>query len=290
MNVVILDLHPFKIINGSLFYAFEYCSMLNSLDCESKLVIHTTDDTNIDIITNTFCERYKCDFENGVFVFDNFNVSVFFFTKKVDILKLSYKSNNILFVDIYSYNNFKDIPKEKHVFSNEYYEPQFKTLTKKCQDSTIFYGYYDYQYHTENCDTSLKINFDIFRDIERLNNNDYIHLTDPIINNYEMGNVIDILQLSDPLIKLPSTHIKNLFSNINCLYYYQNSDVIDKNNRSLLEAQYYGIDIFYYDSILTLTSINNIKRLKSRIYTDFTLSQTDKLINNIINLNKSCNT
>jgi len=290
MNIVLLDLHPFKIINGSLFYALEYTHKLVSCGVDSELVIHIPSDPEIttQTILSVFEEKYSCYWVGECLVFNTYNVKIHFLTRKVDVLKKSYKANSILFVDVYSFENFRHSPKPKFVFSNEYYEYQFNKLPDNCKSSTKFYGYYDYQYHSKDCKAPLMINFDIFRDILKTDNLDYVHLTDP--NKFNLSYIKETVSLDEFLVKLPSKPIKNLFSKIKTIHYCQNSDVIDKNNRSLLEAQYYDIDILYYDCVSSERTISNINRLKSRVYDEFTLSKDNKLIKDIIIYEKSCNT
>lgn len=269
-NTVIVSLHENKAINGSLFYALEYCMCLNDhTPNSSRLIIHCPsfriEDTKEDIL-QSFSDKYY-----------QFDCEIIFTDSRTEVMKYGYKSDCLLFVDIYSYKMFSYINVQKFVYSNEFYLRDWQKLDFNTQNNSLFYGYYDYQYHSRGCQTPLKIYFKYFKDIERnKGNTDYIHLTDPNISPYHSLNMTEM----DSIIKKPNGIIRNLFAKISKIVYYQNSDVIDKNNRTLLEAQHYGIPVTYsYEERHT----DNINRLKSRKIYNFALSVKDRLIKDIMN-------
>ena len=273
-NTVIIDLHPDKILNGSTFYAFEYFMMLNSKGCDtSRLVIYVPDnfEETKSLIIESFKFKYSC------------NVHINFCKRRVDVYRYALKSESVLFIDIYSFMNFKDIKVKKFVFSNEFYEEQYAQLNHRIKNTTTFYGFYDYQYHSEGCNNALKINFSLFKHLLNCERKvAYIHLTDPLITQMQQQKIIKSTNLPKNmcLIKDPNQPIKNLFSKLSLIVYYQNSEVIDKNNRTMLEAEYYGINTSY---IHHPYSCDNVERLKSRKCKDFTLTEDDLLIQDILN-------
>lgn len=277
-NVVVIDLHEDKIINGSTFYAFEYFMCLNKeVHDTSRLVIHIpnyTDEKKTALITS-LQSKYKC------------NIHAVFCKRKTDVFKYMMKADSVLFVDIYSFMSFKDVKIKKFTFSNEFYKSDFDKLSDNVKNSTSFYGWYDYQYHSKGCRTSLKINFDIFKPLHQCKYiMPYIHLTEPVIDDRRVLQLKDELCLDEYLIKDPNIPIGNLFAKISEIIYVQNSDVIDKNNRTLLEAQHYGIGVEFFDFYSTQRTKDSINRLLSRDCEDFTLTRSDKLIQDVLNYEK----
>ena len=278
-NIVVIEIHPEKIINGSTFYAFEYFMALNKITPKtSRLVIRIPEyfEETKKLIIESFQEKYNC------------NIHIQFCKRKTDVLKLLVYAKCVLFLDIFSFKKYKDISIQKFVYSNEFYEEDYNKLSDNVKNTTKFYGWYDYQYHNIGCTTKLKINFDIFKELPLMRPNDYtyLHLTDPNIDSYNISLIKNRLKLTDILFKKPNEKIDKLFSKISTIYYIQNSDIIDKNNRTLLEAQYYGLNVFYYDFYSTSITNSNINRLKSREYNDFTLSETDILLRDITEYGK----
>lgn len=283
-SAVIIQSHSKKPLNGSTFYAFEYCAMLNNSGHKTLLIINISEnfDETVKAIKTAFVSKYNIVIENDVCIFRNMsNVEIFFTDSQTNVMILASKMGSILFVDGYSYNHFKSLKPQKFFFCNEFYKSDVEKLNLHTKNTTKFYGYYDYQYHDTGNKVSLKIHFDIFKKLtpqREYNKFYYAHLLDV----YD-SNTIDVLESEDVKCKHPNTHIKFLYDRMIGMFYVQNVDIIDKNNRSVLEAQYHNIDVRYIDRVNSTSSSINIERVKSRTCCDFHLKSNDKLITDIIN-------
>lgn len=261
MNAVLYHVNSHKKINGTLFYCFEYYSLLKQYIPNLKFILLNTSDEDMSMIRDIFIEKYLID------TVDCINLS-----KITDFARLSVK--NLLILDINSYKKMKDFSykiESIRIYSNDIHE----YLNKK--SNHIFYGWYPYQRY--NFKTRLKL----FKQLHRTYKDKGSKILVTSLHG-DFKQILNDLNLKeqDVYIKKLNTHNPNLFQNINKLIYWHSGN-FDTNNRSLIEACLHKLDLEIY---LNGYESDSIKErydmiLQGKI-NDFWLDENDILIKDFI--------
>lgn len=240
MNAVIYKLITHKKINGTLFYAYEYYSLLKQSIPDLKFVLFNATHQDLMYVKEVLSDKYNT---NDKCLDDMISVS-----RYTDVMMLKVKLGMILDVD--SYTTLKPfLPNSRLlVYSNDVHD-----FLNKNKHHT-FYGWYDYQ--NFNKKTRLKI----FADIHRT----YKQSADKFLFTSPEGGP-DLLNLikedkSQVLVKSDHSVFEGLFSLINKVVYFHNGKQ-DTNNRLIPESAIHGKELVVY--------LNN--NLNDSIYDRYTL-------------------
>ncbi len=222
---VFYDLVPHKKINGTMFYAFEYFVFLNNYK-PTTLYINNITDEYLSEIKELFVERYK-------FNEDLLDLIIPITTIR-DYITINKTLSKALFLDIRSFNNLHPFLKSDCVvYANDV------GVVQANKNVTVFGWYY---YQNFDVREKLKFNFDIFRAIlPRKTDTAFVSAPD------QDESIIEKLPIeeSNVIFKPKNNSVTNLFESFDTLYYYHSR--IDKNNRFIVEAMYFGknVDITY---------------------------------------------
>jgi hypothetical protein len=225
---VIYKWQPYNKINGSVFYAFEYYSMLFKYSNTTLFFVNSKPWTKKDkkLIKHILLEKYSISDD----ILNNIN-----FITLIDCYKTTKHLHKSFFVDVHSYNSiYQMLPGIEKLL----YCDNARTMQSYIPYPEKTYGYYDYQYISKReYRIPLKLNFDIFKNFDNDNNNS---------NNIDKWFVSSIESKEDDLkdylpndyvFKIHSTFI-NIFEQFNNFLYIQNGG-LDTNNRLIPEAFFY---------------------------------------------------
>lgn len=261
MNAVLYHVNSHKKINGTLFYCFEYYSLLKQYIPDLKFILLNTTNEDMSMIRDIFVEKYLID-----------NVECINLVKITDFARLPIK--NLLILDINSYKKIKDFSfkiKNIRIYSNDTHE----YLNKK--HNHIFYGWYNYQKY--NFKTRLKLFKQLHKTFEHKG-------TKTLVTSLH-GDFTQILKKlnlkeQDVYVKKLNSHNPNLFENINKLIYWHSGN-FDTNNRSLIEACLHNLKLEVYLNGYETDSIKErYDMIQQGNIADFWLDENDILIRDFI--------
>jgi len=214
-----------KIVNGSLFYAFEYFEFLNKFE-DTYLFLFTNND-HLENILKYLKQRYTSKNWNKIIQINNikelYNCNV----------------NKALFLDTRSFHNIYCFLKttEVLVYNSSYVFN--KTLPKSKLKNIYYFGYYYYQdYEIQQL---LQINFECFKDIDKSDNKTFI--SSGTLNDKLVKNIIQDYNDDKYLLKDNMKFYNNIFESFDKLIYIHN--FLDTNNRLIVESFYYGKEVEY---------------------------------------------
>jgi hypothetical protein len=238
-------------INGSLFYAFEYAVYLKT---ELYIVGITKEDLNL--VNNIFRAKYSISLKN---------------IKSINVTNLySLDLQKTLLVDIKSFYAVKEfLSGDSHVFSNE----PHSMFRYKNNRKVTYYGSYDYQNY--DIFNYLKLNFSIFKEIQRSGNKTFV--SGPLDGLSEYSSTDNVIK------KEHHSGRGDLFELISSLVYVHTSR--DTNNRIIPEAFYYNkkINIIEQASNIIDSVTLRYNDIKDKGLFNYTLSRDDMMIQGMLN-------
>jgi hypothetical protein len=258
---VIYKWQPNNKINGSLFYAFEYYIMINTLK-KTNFYIIDIPDNDLKLVKQAFKSKYT---EAIYSYIDNLQSMRMVCLYKEPLLKS-------LFVDIHSYKSTRAFTRGIHyVFSNEAHD------NYRSKSGTFYYGSYNYQIF----DTRyyIKLNFDIFKKINTFGNNTFISFRNK--NLFNMEEILTKYNITNPYIKSDKSVFDNLFLNINKVVYVH--VLQDTNNRIIPEAFFYNIPVIIIELCNIVDStILRFNDIQENGLNNYYLKNNDKLILDLV--------
>jgi hypothetical protein len=154
MNLICYHSITGKLINGSLFYCFEYFVFCNKFK-ETDFLIYNCSECDLNKIKNIFKDRYNFDYN----LLDKIKI----LKNKTDLVKINH--HKVLFLDVNSFNSLyffiKNTKKEILCYSND-----FHNNIRSSNNNIIYYGYYNYQVFDKK--TKLKFNFEIYKPLNNI--------------------------------------------------------------------------------------------------------------------------
>lgn len=211
---VVYKFQPHNKLNGTLFYCFEYAAFLNA-----PLYVVGISDKDLLLVRKIFSEKYTTppDFVVPVSVTNLYSLGL----------------EKTLILDVKTFYGCKEfLTNEVHVFSNEPHE----MFRYKNDRSVTYYGSYPYQQY--DVFNYLKLNFNIFKKLERKGNGAFI--SGPIVDGYEYPEPTKLV-----ITKKHDRGLGNLFELIDVVHYIHTG--LDTNNRIIPEAVHYGKDVTIVD-------------------------------------------
>ena len=226
---VVYRFKPQHKINGSLFYCFEYFKFLRQyIDIKFYLVDIAPKD--LQLIFRLFEDKYNASLD-GIIPISLINL----YKEKLD---------RTLVLDIRTFRDCKEfLTGEVHCFSNETHD----MFRYKNNRTVVYYGSYPYQQFDTYC--ILKLNFEIFKPLEREGYGVFVSGLDMdfIHNNLEKWKNM----FNRPIIMKKSYEgIGNLFDKIDAIHYVHTRQ--DTNNRIIPEA-------FFYNKKITVEEFCNVE-------------------------------
>jgi hypothetical protein len=243
-------------INGSLFYCFEYFKFLKKF-VNINFYIVDINKKDYDLVLKIFSEKYETDLENIVPI------------KIIDLLKLNLDKTLIL--DIKTFYDCKEfLTNEIHCFSNE----EHSLFRYKNNKKVIYYGSYEYQNYDHFC--YLKLNFSIFKNIDK--NPEGVFVSSRDIKLIEMYKEDWIKKFKKPIIlKKIQNGVGNIFELIDTVCYVHTER--DTNNRIIPEAFFYKKNIHIEKRCdIVDSTVLRYNDIMNNGLKNYTLDETDLMI------------
>lgn len=238
-------------LNGSLFYAYEYAVYLST-----ELYIVGISNTDLDLVKTIFNQKYSIEVGNITAV------------KLTDLYRLDLQKT--LLVDVKSFYAVKEfLSGDSHVFSNE----PHSMFRYKNNRKVTYYGSYDYQNY--DIFNYLKLNFSIFKQIQKSGNKTFV--SGPLDGLSEYSSTDNVIK------KEHHSGRGDLFELISSLVYVHTSR--DTNNRIIPEAFYYNkkINIIEQASNIIDSVTLRYNDIKDKGLFNYTLSCDDMMIQGMLN-------
>lgn len=246
-----------KKINGTLFYCFEYFAFLRQFT-DIKFYIVGIEQSDLTMIKRLFSEKYDTSVEGIVPV-----TATQLYAEKLD---------RTIILDVMSFYDLKEfLTGEVHCYSNDTH-PMFRYKNDR---SVTYYGSYDWQ--PRDVFSYLKLNFGIFKQYESESNAVFLSSVDVdyLRNNYHTYRK----QFDVPvLLKQGSLGLGNILEQVNHVHYVH--VVLDKNNRIIPEAIYYGKTVSIEDLAPEIKDSANLRYedIISNGLEKYTLSLDDEIV------------
>ncbi len=261
MNAIVYHSIPGKLINGTLFYSFEYYAFLRQYTPTTYYIVGANEQQLAEI-KRIFREKYtvtEC-------VYDDVRI-----ISRTDFAQIKHQCLIMLDVQTMTYMSGFSFNCDKVVaFSSQ----EHSMLGKPRH---VFFGWYDYQPCTIR--NRLKFYGDIHRRFETRGSKTFIsHL------NGDGSHIVSQLGLSpaDVLVKSLNTHNNNLFEQINKVVYYH-TGFIDTNNRIIVESYIQGIPVEAVLNGHTHDSVaDRVELLASGGLGEVMLDENDPLIQQVL--------
>lgn len=210
--------------NGTLFYCFEYYCKAREINPDVLFYIFNISKEELESVKDVFKNRYQ------------FPIAYLEGIKSLSTIQelhqLNTKSNLIL--DIHTFDQIYYFLKgDIYCYSNVGHEMKRSEFKK-----IIYFGHYKYQNFDYN--VKLKLNFFIFKKIER-SNPDGIFVSSRK-DNYKDFKLPKELEHLKPINKDKNSHYQNLFELFDTIYYFHSD--LDTNNRLIPEAFFYNKKIY----------------------------------------------
>jgi len=214
---VVYKFKPHNKINGTLFYCFEYFKYLRK-SIDTKLYIVDIAPADLQLVVDILADKYNTPIDNIVPV------------KLVDLYKL--QLDRTLILDVNTFYDCKEfLTNEIHCFSNDSHE----MFRYKNSRTVTYYGSYDYQNYDQFC--YLKLNFEIFKQLQAQGNSVFISALDQKYIRFNLERWKK--EFNKPIIlKKSHSGVGNLFDLVDSVHYVHTSR--DTNNRIIPEAFFYG--------------------------------------------------
>jgi hypothetical protein len=213
-----------KLINGTLFYAFEYYIFLRQYK-DLEFFIFDATEYELTKIKNIFKNRYNF---NHKYLDDVKSASI------KDIYDASHRYKKAIILDHRTYNNVYMFLKKIDILCYAQNHTPFKR-----KPNLKLYGYYQYQDY--DIKEKLQFNFTIYPIISDIKTNKkFITI---------LNADIEMLKNKYPnaIFRDTHNHINNIFETFDTLIYYH-GDGIDTNNRLIVEAFYYNKEVILIDN------------------------------------------
>lgn len=260
-NNIIFHSIPTKLINGSLFYCFEYFVFANNFR-STELLIHDITQEDLDYLIGVFKDRYK--FKPALLS------KIKILEKKTDLIKTKY--HRTMFLDVRSFGSLHQFvnneTKEILCYSNGPHSnirSQYNNIT--------YYGIYDYQVFDK--EELLRFNFDIFKPIKDKKTDTAYFSTALNPGENTLINKMDVKE-NKVIYKTPSGSTKKLFDSFDTLYYFHTS--LDRNNRLIPESFYYGKEVVLVDNGSNDSVSIRYKDILENGIEKYGISKTDVLV------------
>lgn len=251
-------------INGTLFYCFEYYAFLKKNDPEIKFYLYSISEKDLIYTRKVFENRYEVPAE--------FIQDVVAINEVAGIHRLPIKKALIL--DIHTLNQiYYFIPCDIVCYSNEAHE-----MIRSDKKSIKYFGYYDYQ--NFDIKEKLKLNFGIFRKINKTNHN-AVFVSSRMFN-YKDFSLPKELEGYQIITKHEDDHRENMFELFDTVFYFHSA--LDTNNRLIPESFFYNKRIiieynnFYKDSIYL-----RYEDISKNGLGPYTLDENDLVIKEMLN-------
>lgn len=221
-----------KKLNGTLFYCFEYYSFLRQF-IDINFYIVDIDAGDLELVRTIFLQKYNADTSSILPI------------KRTDLYGLHLDKTLVL--DVMSFYDCKEfLTGDVLCYSNDNHN-----MFRYKNDRTItYYGSYDFQPY--DVFSYLKFNFDIFKPSPITNSGVFISCIDEKyledrMHQYE-------IQFNRPIIlKKFNSGVGNIFDYVDAVHYVHMT--LDKNNRIIPEAFYYGRDITIEETVPFVDSV-----------------------------------
>lgn len=247
-----------KKINGTLFYCFEYFVCAKQKDPGIVFNIYNISESDLEMVKGIFKERYV------------FLESYLDDVKAVNSISELYNSNytKTLILDLHSFQRtYMFIKNDILCYSNEGHEME-RSSTK----NVTYYGYYDYQNFDHK--TSLKLNFSIFRPLNKSGEKVFVSSRK---YNYREIELPYELKHKEVVTKAESIHHSNLFDLFDTMFYFHSD--FDTNNRLIPECFFYNKKIVLHLNPKFKDSIYlRYEDILANGLKNYTLDHTDKMI------------
>lgn len=264
MNAVIYFVNPYKLINGTLFYCFEYFLFLKTKIYDLQFLLLNLDDKIMVECLNIFKNKYNYDYEIHKYIK---------IVKRTDLIK--YNILNCLILDINTLEKTHNFLSKSNIFCYS------NIKTNIIRKNIYFYGFYDYQ-NTDRI-TRLKIFKEVHKTFEKKGNK--ILLTSL---NYDLNIVINKLNLNTKnlLLKKNNNHNYNLFEDIYKIVYYH-SPSLDKNNRLIVESAIHNIELeVHYNGFTNDSVFERHQLILNKNLDELFLCENDLLIKDFCDIAK----
>jgi len=228
MKAIFYNFLNHKKINGTLFYCFEYFTFLSEY-ADVDFYIYKISPVDLKMVKQVFADKY--DFDHRLLD----NIKAVNSAKEIH----NVKAEKALFLDMHSFENmYQFIKCDILCFSNTSH-----TKVRSENKEITYYGTYDYQVF--DVETTLKLNFNIFREIRGLPMNTAF-VSAPSIEYSCVLPHLDITE-ANVLLKDDNTTITSLFEKFDTLYYYHHT--LDTNNRIIPESFWYNKKVVVVDVV-----------------------------------------
>jgi hypothetical protein len=220
---VVYSSYPQKLLNGTLFYGYEYCQMLRRY-VDAKFYIVGVTPHELAIIHRVFGEKYTTSLDCIVPI-----------ERVTDLYAL--KLDQTVVLDVRTFYRYKEFfTNEVHCYSNEPHS-MFRYKTDR---TVTYYGSYDYQPH--DVFSYLKLNFSIFHQYEPGGQGTFVSSVDPDVLRLWVAS--PTTEVPHPIyVKQPSSGSGDFYRNISHVHYVHSGR--DKNNRIIPEAYWYKKGVSY---------------------------------------------
>jgi len=198
-----------KLINGSLFYAFEYYLYLKQFYNALEFLV-IVDDESLDVIKKIMLDKYH----DGLF---NENEIC-----NVNILKLR-NYDNIITFDSNTFMNIRPLTK---AFLISYANEDILYENSNCK----LFNYYDYQKAVDAIKTPLRLGLQFQKR--------YLFDDGKLFYSFPKKHLVNIEIPDEALTKNDMLHHKKLFKSISHVTYIHTG--LDKNNRIIVEGFYHN--------------------------------------------------
>lgn len=263
MRAVLYTFKDHNKINGTLFYCLEYFAMARALDKTVKFYIYNISPKNLETIISLFKDKYELtpDIYENIHAVNNIK----------DLHALNAKSYLIL--DVHSFNQIYYFLKAPiHCYSNESHE-----MIRSKEKPITYYGHYDYQRF--DVDVKLKLNFEIFKKINR--KSDHAVFVSSRLDNYTNISYPEEIKGMKIFTKNKQSHYPNMYELFDTVYYYHSAQ--DTNNRLIPEAFFYKKRIIIQYSDLPRDSIYyRYQDISHNGLGNYTLDKDDVMLRNFL--------
>jgi len=272
MLSVFYDVLPHKLINGSLFYAFEHYVKLSEFT-DTNLYLYKCSDTDLQTVIEIFKDKYNVKY-NSEKLSDNIYNNIYNINSIRELYKI--KTDKSLFLDGRSFNNiYQFINSDVVVYNSHVNLKKFKSKIKDIK----WFGYYDYQ--DFDIKEKLQLNFSIFKDIKP-KKTDTAFFSSSLADSSELFKFAENIKESKVLSKVSRTHTTNLFEEIDTLYYVHIN--LDVNNRMIPEAFYYkkNIEIIQPKEMKPDSILHRYNDIKENGLQEYTLTKDSLIIQEML--------
>lgn len=265
-NAIVYYTKDHKMINGTLFYCFEYFIFLKRYIPELVFVVCNADDRDLTSYREIFLDKYTFP--------ENYLEDILNFKSRVSYVGAKLK--NILILDVHTYDRmlcFLGVAQNVLVYSNE----NHNHLNER--ENHTFYGFYDYQRFNK------KVRLKLYPQIHKTY--DDSKKKKIFVSSGNSPNEIykDVYNNDEVIYKKNTTHLFEMFKYIKEVHYLPT--LFDLNNRIVVESFIHNIPFKVLGEKVMDSVQERLLLLEKGNLSDLSLDRGDTMIGDYVNVCRS---